>query len=163
MSFFVKKMSWTRFWCQATLILALLWLAGHAFASRYRIGVDEQKEKCLPGYSVYLIDLKDKNLKRGHLYAFSFQGKQMLKILTAIPNDKVEIDHTQKITVNGKVVGEGLYLADQLGYPDNHFYGKTVLKEGHYWFMGKSFNSFDSRYWGAVKEDQIIGRAYALF
>ncbi|MBO0160281.1 S26 family signal peptidase, partial [Vibrio parahaemolyticus] len=27
----------------------------------------------------------------------------------------------------------------------------------------ESISSFDSRYWGAVKDEQIIGRAYPLF
>ncbi len=163
MNFFKKKTTWTMFWVKAMLTLALLWLGGAAFASRYRIGIDEQVEKCLPGYSVFLIDLKDKQLKRGNLYTFLFKGKLMLKILTAMPSDTVEIDHEQKIKVNGKMVAEGLYLARQLGYSEDYFYGKTTLEEGDYWFMGTSFNSFDSRYWGAVREDQIIGRAYALF
>jgi conjugal transfer pilin signal peptidase TrbI len=85
----------------------------------------------------------------------------MVKILTAMPGDAVEVNEWQ-IIINGKPVGEGLPLAKELHLPEQHFYGKSVLEDGHYWFMGRSPLSFDSRYWGAVEDEQIIGRAYPL-
>ncbi|NMT57244.1 S26 family signal peptidase [Vibrio parahaemolyticus] len=135
------------------------------------MGIDPQQEKCLPGYTFFLIDLNDQTLERGAVYAFQAKnmqpfykdGTRMVKILTGMPGDKVEINDKWKITVNGDVVGEGLQLAGKLHLPESHFYGKTTLKENNYWFMGKSPFSFDSRYWGTVKNDQIIGRAYPLF
>lgn len=48
--YFVKKESWKRFGVKAGVTLVVLWAAGAAFASRYRIGIDPQQEKCLPGY-----------------------------------------------------------------------------------------------------------------
>ncbi|ATW34774.1 signal peptidase I [Candidatus Williamhamiltonella defendens] len=169
--YFVKKESWKRFSVKAVVTLLVLWAAGVAFASRYRIGIDPQQGKCLPGYTFFLIDLKDPSLERGAVYAFHAKnmppfykdGTRMVKILTGMPGDKVEINDKLKITVNGDVVGEGLQLAGNLNLPESHFYGKATLKDGHYWFMGKSSFSFDSRYWGTVKDDQIIGRAYPLF
>lgn len=169
--FFVKKESWRRFGLKAGVTLLILWGAGVAFADRYRIGIDPQQEKCLPGYTFFLIDLKDKSLKKGAIYAFSAKnmepfyknGTRMVKILTGMPGDMVQIDDKWKITVNGDVVGEGLQLARNLNLPESHFYGSSTLKDGNYWFMGKSHFSFDSRYWGTVKDDQIIGRAYPLF
>ncbi|MEK6165195.1 hypothetical protein WI664_08120 [Vibrio cholerae] len=52
------------------MTLLVLWAAGAAFASRYRIGIDPQQEKCLPGYTFFLIDLNDQTLERGAVYAF---------------------------------------------------------------------------------------------
>ncbi|EBE7258282.1 S26 family signal peptidase, partial [Salmonella enterica] len=49
--YFVKKESWKRFGVKAGVTLVVLWAAGAAFASRYRIGIDPQQEKCLPGYT----------------------------------------------------------------------------------------------------------------
>lgn len=167
----MRKEPWKRFTFEAVITLAVLWTAGTAFASRYRIGYDPQKEKCLPGYSAFLIDLKDQHLERGGIYAFVTRGltpfykdgTRMVKILRGMPGDTVEIKAQREVIVNGEVVGEGLYLADALHQPESRFYGKAELKEGNYWFMGKSPLSFDSRYWGTVKDDQIIGRAYPLF
>ncbi len=87
----------------------------------------------------------------------------MVKILTGMPGIK------SRSTISGRSPsmvmssGEGLQLAGKLHLPESHFYGKATLKENNYWFMGKSLFSFDSRYWGTVKNDQIIGRAYPLF
>ncbi len=63
--YFVKKESWKRFGVKAGVTLLVLWAAGAAFASRYRIGIDPQQEKCLPGYTFFLIDLNDQTLERG--------------------------------------------------------------------------------------------------
>ncbi len=163
MKLFKKKTAWIPFCIKAALILALLSGGLTFLKSHYRIGIDPQIEKCLPRYFVFLIDLKYKKLTRDNVYAFLFKGRRMVKILVGMPHDTVEIDQAQQIKVNGTVIRKGLYLAHQLGHPASHFYGKTVLKEGQYWFIGKSFHSFDSRYWGAVQNDQIIGRTYPLF
>ncbi|MDF5034317.1 S26 family signal peptidase, partial [Vibrio parahaemolyticus] len=71
MKLIVRKESWKRFALKAAIVLALLWVAGTSFAGRYRIGYDPQLERCLPNHSVYLIDLKDKELHRDAIYAFS--------------------------------------------------------------------------------------------
>jgi len=61
--------------------------------------------------------------------------------------------------VNDELVGEGLILAEEIGGTPADFAGETVLDEGTYWFMGETPYSFDSRYWGTVSEEQIIGQA----
>ncbi|NUV15789.1 hypothetical protein MS6201_A00083 (plasmid) [Escherichia coli] len=90
--YFVKKESWKRFGVKAGVTLVVLWAAGAAFASRYRIGIDPQQEKCLPGYTFFLIDLNDQTLERGAVYAFQAKnmqpfykdGTRMVKILTGM-------------------------------------------------------------------------------
>lgn len=166
----VKRESWPRFGMKAALVLLVLLVTGNGFMNRYRIGIDPQNEKCLPGYTVYLIDLNDRSLQRGAIYSFHAKnlqplykdGTRMVKILAGMPGDVVEIDHSWNTTVNGEVVGEGLQLARRLNLDESQFYGKRTLTEGHYWFMGQSPFSFDSRYWGTVNDEQIIGRAYPL-
>lgn len=167
----VKKESWGRFGAKACVVLVALWMAGAAFAGRYRIGIDPQQEKCLPGYTVFLVDLKDRALERGAVYAFRARGlspfyadgTRMVKVLAGVPGDEVAIDASRRITVNGREVGKGLALAAKLQQPESRFYGSGHLDAGHYWFMGKSALSFDSRYWGTVRDEQVIGRAYPLF
>ncbi|QGW99237.1 S26 family signal peptidase [Aeromonas veronii] len=166
----VRKESWPRFGVKAALTLLVMLVAGYGFINRYRIGIDPQNEKCLPGYTVFLIDMHDRSLQKGAIYAFHAKnmqpfyrdGTRMVKILSGIPGDIVQIDETWNTTVNGEVVGEGLQLARRLHLNESQFYGKQKLTDGHYWFMGKSPFSFDSRYWGTVSDEQIIGRAYPL-
>ena len=49
---------------KAALVLLALLVTGNGFMNRYRIGIDPQNEKCLPGYTVYLIDLNDRSLQK---------------------------------------------------------------------------------------------------
>lgn len=142
-----------------------------AFLSRFHFGLDEQVHKCIPGYSVYLIDRADKALEKGKTYAFEArglepffpEGRHLVKFLRAEAGDTVEITPDGRVLVNGEFVTGGLRYAERLGRAPADFTGKGQLKPGEYWFLGISEFSFDSRYWGAVKEDQIIGRAYPLF
>lgn len=155
---------------KAGVALAVMLVAGVGFADRYRIGVDTQLVKCLPGSTFYLIDQKDQKLERGQIYQFSAQGLEpvyddgtaMVKILVGLPGDTVRIDEYRNIYVNGAYVGHGLTHAQRLHRPESAFIGETQLKPGEYWFMGSSHESFDSRYWGTVHEEQITARAYPI-
>lgn len=161
-----------RFLLKGVLLLAGIGAVWHAFTSRYLIGFDAQRSRCLPNYRLYLVDTKDKNLVPGKLYAFSARGTEpviasgtcMGKRLVATPGDVVAISrHDLMITVNGKEVGKGLYWAEKLGQDGSKFCGTKKLPPGHYWFLGDSEDSFDSRYWDSVTNEQIIGRIWPLF
>lgn len=167
-----KKYSWVNFSIKAAVVFTVMALAGMAFASRFLIVGDPQKVRCIPGYTVYLVDKKDTELERGQIYMFLSkdlspiyeEGTKMLKFLRAVPGDEIEIKENDQIFINGEVSAWGLSLAqEKLGQPSSNFYGKTRLKNDQYWFLGISPQSFDSRYWGAVKRENIIGRAYPLF
>ncbi|MBB3105178.1 S26 family signal peptidase [Azomonas macrocytogenes] len=166
-----QKESYPRFLLKMAVTFGLICATGMALGSRFRIGVDSQREKCLPSYTFFLIDRADKSLARGHTYAFSARhlqpffedGTQMVKILAAMPGDVVEVTADQLVKVNGHEVGKGLPHAERLGRTVASFVGKAVLTPQTYWFMGNSPQSFDSRYWGGVNDEQIIGRAYPLF
>lgn len=134
--------------------------------------MDTQIVKCIPGYTFYLIDKKDKSLKKDSIYSFESKGldpfyedgTQMVKYLRAEPNDLVEITPLGIIKINNTDIGfRGFPHAPVLNKEISDFVGKGTLKSGEYWFMGTDFRSFDSRYWGTVKYEQIIGRAYPLF
>lgn len=171
MKFVRTTQPWSRFAIKLVVLSSILLGTGLVVVDRYRIGMDPQVEKCIPGITFYLIDRKDKRLERGKTFVFRARGlepvfadgTQMVKYLRAMPDDMVEVSEDQTIRVNGQLVGEGLSQASRLGLPETHFIGSGRVSEGSYWFMGTSNLSFDSRYWGAVKKEQIVGRAYPLF
>lgn len=162
---------WGRFLLKLAATAALIIAAGMAFTSRYHLGIDTQQVKCIPGVTFYLVDKKDTVLERNAIYAFSAKGlapffddgTEVVKYLRGLPGDHIEITSDEAVIINGAEVASGLVLAGALHRDPADFRGKTKLAENAYWFMGESAMSFDSRYWGSVSKEQIIGRAYPLF
>jgi conjugal transfer pilin signal peptidase TrbI len=67
------------------------------------------------------------------------------------------------VRVNGVRVGEGLALAGTLQRSPQAFARDAIVPGEHLWVMGATPDSFDSRYWGFLPQDRVIGRAYALW
>lgn len=166
---FLKPGPWRPFLLKATLLAATLAFSVDYIAKRYRLGIDWQVERCLPDTRAVLIDLRSEIPKRGGLIAFRGQGLEplfadgthMVKILVGLPGDRIEIT-PDRTTVNGIEVATGLDLAERLGQPPEAFVRSFVVPEGHCFGVGKSDNSFDSRYFGLIRQDQVIGKAWRL-
>jgi conjugal transfer pilin signal peptidase TrbI len=156
----------------ALLVVALPLLA---FASRYRLALDGlQGENCLP-YTAFLVDLKSTTLKRGDYLAFVSQqmepfyrnGTMVVKQVTAVPGDRVSVDGTG-VRINGRHVGSLLHLESgqklwRLGRRVSEVAREEIVPAEHFWVMGTHPRSYDSRYWGYIRSQQVVGRAIALW
>ena len=48
--------------------------------------------------------------------------------------------------------------------PTRDNWGPIIVPDEHYFMLGDNREkSFDSRYWGALAADRVLGRAYGLF
>jgi conjugal transfer pilin signal peptidase TrbI len=154
------------------LLIAIVFFGGSTiyFKERYYIAIDTQLEPCLYA-TVFLVDKWDKNFMPGELMVFDFhlnspvlkQGDDVVKVVAGMPNEEVNYDG-QTVSVEGRKtvntdIREGM---DRLGvqFAEN---SKLELGDGEYFLVGQRPLSFDSRYWGAVKDKQIIGKAYAIY
>lgn len=89
-------------------------------------------------------------------------GDRIVKKVMAVTGDRVRIAGTE-LWING-VHTDRLWLAKSL--PDRapgDFDRDEVLGEGELFLMGTTKESFDSRYWGTVHREAIIGSAIPLF
>jgi signal peptidase I len=119
-----------------------------------------------------LIDLKayKKGVpKRGDviLYRYPLQkDKIYFHRIAGLPNESIEIkDH--KIYING------IKLADSWAVKIRHYNGgklsakgarKEVIPQDSYYVLGdNSARSQDSRYWGALQKEYIIGKAVKIY
>jgi signal peptidase I len=82
----------------------------------------------------------------------------LIKRVIGLPGDTVEI-RDNHVVVNGTPIDEP-YLRPDLVMPDQ---GPWVVPEGFYFVMGDNRDhSNDSRVFGAIARDRIVGRAFAV-
>ncbi|MFN2503287.1 MAG: signal peptidase I [Acidimicrobiales bacterium] len=105
-------------------------------------------------------DLHD--VKRGDIVVFESpaqadgQIKDLVKRVIGLPGETVEA-REGRILINGQPIDEG-YLGEGITTGDME---PQKVPPDHYWVMGDNRgNSKDSRFFGAIDEDLIIGRAF---
>ncbi|SET25382.1 S26 family signal peptidase [Thorsellia anophelis] len=170
MNLFIRLIPPKLFLLKMVIIGSFIILLLAYVSKRYFIGFDSQDDRCIPQYSLYLIDKWDKNLIKNRFYAFRAtnleplyqDGTIMLKQLTGLPGDEVQV--TEKyVMINDKPINFGMNLASKLGMRPDYFIRNLTIDSKEYWFSGISETSFDSRYFGSVKQMDIIGRAIPLW
>lgn len=158
-------------WIRVLTITSLLVVSGVLFAQRYSIGINPQVMGCIPG-RVFLVDHRDRSPQCGQIFAYRSgqaapvyaDGTLMAKYLAAGPGDTVEVTEDFRILVNDHLFARGLpHLKGLDPKALKAFVGRRVLAADQYWMLGTLPMSFDSRYWGPIHGDQIVGRAYVLF
>jgi signal peptidase I len=106
-----------------------------------------------------------KSLKRGDVIVFKYPQSPdvaYVKRLIGLPGEKVEMVG-RTVYINGQPLKE-----DYTQYIDAgsiyEKYGPFQVPEGKYFAMGDNRdNSQDSRFWGYVPRDHIIGKALAIY
>lgn len=100
--------------------------------------------------------------ERGDIIVFKYPvdpSRDFVKRLIGKPGDKVEIRNS-KVYVNGAEMTEK-YLPAGMEYSDYNF---SQVPQNHYLVLGDNReNSEDSRYWGTLPRENIIGRAEMIY
>lgn len=166
-----SKNSRAHFLLKASSILAIVLAIGAWFDARFYFGIDGQEYKCLP-FTLFIVDTAQKDIERGQYFAYVADGMApavrdgdiALKIAAGVSGDIVDIQ-TEETFVNGVSQPNGpLHFLNKLDHlTEEKLVREVTLHEGELFGMGTEPTSFDSRYWGAVKQGQVEGRAYAIF
>ena len=156
------------------MVVLVVGLPIQVVKQRYRIAFDVSDPKCLP-YTAYVLDIGDRAIARGDYVAFVSgqmepyieNGRLVVKMLAGLPLDVAVVDEGG-VTIGGRDWGALHYLAPggelaEEGRTIEDYRRTEIIPEGHYWVMGTLGSSYDSRYWGAIEEDQIVGKAYPIF
>ncbi|MBP1595492.1 MAG: lepB [Acidobacteria bacterium] len=106
-----------------------------------------------------------KDLRRGDVIVFKYPQNPdvaYVKRLIGLPGERVEMNgHT--VTINGTPLEESYVQYIDSGSIYQR-YGPFDVPEGQYFAMGDNRdNSQDSRFWGFVPRDHIIGKALVIY
>jgi len=97
--------------------------------------------------------------QRGDIVAFRHETpapEVFIKRIIGLAGDKVAIDRG-KVIVNGSVLPE-----PYVRFADNRSFSEVTVPAGSLYVLGDNrVDSNDSRYWGFVAQDQVLGKAIA--
>ncbi len=139
----------------------------------------------LPVLGTKIVEMNEP--ERGDVMVFFPPHKDIyfIKRVIGLPGDQITYKNKQ-LFINGEKVDQTLLaelpplnpqvelISEKMGAAD-HLINKTkrinrmddfsiTVRPGHYWMMGDNRdNSSDSRAWGQVPEDRIVGKAFAIW
>lgn len=159
-----NKVSSKLFW--STFPLAVILLYTNQYLGFNRHITSEAMANTLQVKDRIIINIFDKEYHRGDIIIHDTDKKGIVyvKRIVALPGEKVEIKELQDgshcIYINGKELSEP-YVKNVYDYPklSSMPHATMVVPADSYYVVGDNRgNSFDSRYYGAVKRDIIKGK-----
>jgi len=143
-------------------LVSLDYLGNH-----YILGINDSAS--LPD-KVFLVHKNDKEFKQGDTVAFLYNGekyanyqdgKLFAKIATCMPGQLLQ-KQNDTFFCDGLEIAKAKQVDSKLNKLPVFEYNGTVPKD-NYFFTTPHPKSFDSRYFGFVKKEQIIGVARSIF
>lgn len=116
-----------------------------------------------------LLVLSGRPFGRGDLVAFRFPGSRyyregilFAKQVRGLPGDDLEIRDDRTLWLNG-VLLDTVRAADSKGEPVVPFYYRGKIPNGSYFLYAAAPKSYDSRYFGLIGKERIVGKVIPLF
>lgn len=106
-----------------------------------------------------VLSIRTGNLKEGDLAAVRYSDKILVRRVIGLPGDRIEMDESGTVRVNGEVLAEDYVSNPEAGQTDLTY--PFVVPEGQYFMMGDNRSvSIDSRNSaiGCIPEDMIAGK-----
>lgn len=148
---------------------ALYYGHGRAFVS---LAYDPHEVNCLPELHLALLVHRQPAKiehgdylfwKTGAIVALSYVKEAfVLKRVAGVPGDTLRI-HDGRVFINGGLVARGLEDAALYQRHPADFERMEVIPPGRYFVIGTTRLSNDSRYWGYLPREAIVGKGYRIY
>ncbi len=167
-----KKKSLFREYAEAIALALIFALVIRTFVVQaFRIPSGSMMETLLVGDQILVDKLvyKFREPERGEIIVFVYPkdpSRDFIKRLIGLPGDKLEV-RNRVVYINDKPLGESYVFHEDdefiATYPRDNF-GPIAIPAGKYFMMGDNReNSMDSRWWGFLDKDKVIGRAFIIY
>lgn len=121
-------------------------------------------------YDWFIVDKWDRTPEKGAYFGFftidipKFEnGMRFVKIVGGVPGDRYKVEDGIAM-VNSDDVGHiHPDIAEKLTKKISDFDTESVIPAGKYYMQATHERSYDSRYWGVIAENQLMGRAYPIW
>jgi signal peptidase I len=120
-------------------------------------GADDEKNECgVPGFSAQSRSQPCPRPTKAR------SDQNFIKRIVAVGGDRIKIERG-RVILNGKLQKEPFIEPDEVCEICN-LQNEITIPPGHFFMMGDNRGaSADSRYWGPVPEDQLIGQAFFTY
>ncbi|BBM67918.1 hypothetical protein VA249_45640 (plasmid) [Vibrio alfacsensis] len=164
---FPIKMVWV-----AIAMIATFHLAMSMFTKHFMVIIDgnDASDRCIPEFSVYLLKRDFEQIEVGKIYTFKASGMTpffadgtlITKYAAAASGDQI-VQNEQGVFINDQQIIDGYPLSEKIGVPSSSFFKSYQVNQDEVFFTAPSSKSFDSRYWGTVEVNNIVGEAIPLW
>lgn len=160
-------------WGEPFVVAAILAIVIRTFLlGPYKIPTGSMIPTFMIGDRIFVdkVSYRFKEPQRGDIIVFKYpldKKKDFVKRLIGLPGDKIEIVDG-KLIINGEVLDYEPFSKNYYYNVKDSEYGKlgqvVTVPEKHYFAMGdNSAHSSDSRSWGFVPEDNLVGKAFLIW
>lgn len=152
---------------ETVALFVAVFIVSQAMLGNFVIEQESAKPNFMPGERILVDKLVYRvgGIHRGDLVVTRSPrngSEDLFKRVIGLPGETVQITPDNRVLINGLQLDETYLPA---GAQSNRYGVKeTVLGAGEYFVMGDNrSNSQDSRAWGAVKTDDLVGRAWLRY
>lgn len=140
-------------------------------SSRYTVLPDKQIGARSTPYKLFIVDTWNTSIELGELVVFKAEraspiipeGQYVVKFVQGMPGELVLIKDGN-VSIQGRQISPiPLQQAEYFEKELKEFDAEYLIPDNSFFAMGTHARSYDSRYWGPVNFDQVVGVAYPVF
>ncbi len=160
LALFIRSFVFQAFKIPSGSMLPTLEIGDHLLVNKFLYGIR------LPMVGKRIVEFSDP--KRGDVIVFVYPvdpKKDFIKRIQAVPGDTVEI-RNRRLFINGTQVEDphAHFVRNALQHSPADNFGPFSIPEGEVFVLGDNRDrSHDSRFWGTVPMENILGKAFVLY